>query len=119
MPAYLEIPLPDGEVLLVDVTTQQAGLQPAAGRDVRERLSGALSDSLSKVREFASEVYSSVRSLPDLPDRVALEFGLTLTAKTGIVVAESAAAGHLAVTLEWQRLTPPQASPTAPNTPTH
>ncbi len=118
MPAYLEVPLPDGEVLLVDVSTQQAGLRPAAGRDVRERLSGALSDSLGKVREFAGEVYSSVRSLPELPDRIAVEFGLTLTAKTGIVVAESAAAGHLTVTLEWQRPTLPPASPTAPTTPT-
>jgi Trypsin-co-occurring domain 1 len=115
VPAYLEVPLPDGEVLLVEVNAQEVGLVPAAGRDVRERLAEGLRDGLSRVREFIGEVHSSVRALPEPPDRVAVELGLKLTAKTGVVVAESAAEGHLAVTVEWQR---PTVAPVLPATPT-
>jgi hypothetical protein len=32
-----------------------------------------------------------------------VEFGLKLTAKTGVVIAESATEAHIKVTLEWQR----------------
>jgi len=106
VPSYLEIPLADDEVLLVDITSQEVGLSPAGGREVRERLAGALQESLGRVRMFAGQVLEQLRSTAEPPDKVGVEFGLKLTAKTGVVIAESTSEAHITVTLEWQRSQP-------------
>jgi hypothetical protein len=62
-------------------------------------------------------VFDTVRgSLPQTPDRVGVEFGLKLTAKTGSLVAALAQAGgeaSVVVKLEWSGL-PPSASAPGP-----
>jgi len=103
VPSYLEIPLADGEMLLVDVTSQEAGLAPAGGREMRERLAVTLQEGLGRVRMFAGQVLEQMRASAEPPNRVAVEFGLKLTAKTGVVVAETTSEAHITVTLEWQR----------------
>jgi Trypsin-co-occurring domain 1 len=105
VPTYLAVPVPGGEVL-VEVTSQDGGLAPASVRSVRERLSAGVGEHLVHVRAFATEVLEHFRSAVDSPDRVSVEFGLKLTAKAGVVIAESTGEAHLAVSLEWNRSRP-------------
>ena len=104
MPYYLEIPLTDGDTVLAEITGQVDDVALfGRGKDVLGRLSGSLSEQLKHVRSLASEVLQSWKDSREPPDRVAVEFGLTFSAKTGLVIAEAAGEGHLTVTVEWSR----------------
>ena len=104
MPYYLEVPLTGGDTVLVEITGQVDDVAPfGRGKDVLGRLSGSLSEQLKHVRSLAGEVLQSWKDSREPPDRVAVEFGLTFSAKAGLVIAEAAGEGHLTVTVEWSR----------------
>src|SRR5262245_32758924 len=99
MPYLLEVPLSDGGVLLFDVSGQAEGVAPVGrGKDIVGRLPEGLAQGLSRVRVVAGEVLQHVRQYPESPTTVSVEFGLVLTAKTGLVVAESSGEAHIKVT---------------------
>jgi hypothetical protein len=102
MPYFLEIPLPDGESVLAEITGQVDDVAPfGRGKEVIGRLSGSFADGLHHVRAFAAEVLTCMKESYEPPDRVAVEFGLKFSAKTGVVIAEMVGEGHVAVTVEW------------------
>lgn len=104
MPYFLEVPLSDGEIVLAEVTGQVDDMAPfGRGNEVLGRLSGSFADGLDHVRAFAREVLTHMKDSCEPPDRVAVEFGLKFSAKTGVVIAEMAGEGHVAVTLEWTK----------------
>src|SRR5690348_12407968 len=104
MPYYLEVPLTGGDTVLAEITGQVDDVAPfGRGKDVLGRLSGSLSEQLKHVRSLAGEVLQSWKDSREPPDRVAVEFGLTFSAKAGLVIAEAAGEGHLTVTVEWSR----------------
>lgn len=104
MPYYLELPLSNGDSLLATVTSQVDDLVPA-GRtsDVIGSLPESLAEGLKRIQGFVSDAYESMQSLANIPDVVTVEFGLMLTAKAGIVVAESSAEAHIRIGAEWHR----------------
>lgn len=105
MPYFVEIPLTGGETILAEITGQVEDLAPVGdrGREVLGRLPGTLAEALHHVQSFAGEALSQMRESHHPPDRVAVEFGLTFSAKAGVFIAECAAEGHLTVTAEWSR----------------
>lgn len=104
MAYFLEIPLRDGEMVLAEVTGQVDDVAPfGRGKEVLGRLSGSFADGLDHVRTFAGEVLTCMKESYEPPDRVAVEFGLKFSAKSGVVIAEMAGEGHVAVTVEWFR----------------
>lgn len=107
MPCYLEVPLDDGETVLVEITSQVDDVGPVGvGRDIVGRLE-SLGVGLDRVQSFASEVLGRMRAFPEPPDTVAVEFGLKLSAKTGVVIAESTGEAHLKVAAQWNRAAGP------------
>ncbi|MCO5995020.1 CU044_2847 family protein [Actinoallomurus rhizosphaericola] len=104
MAYLLEVPLDNGETVLAEVTGQLQGVVPAGrARDVVGKLPEAFTEGLDRVQRFAGEVLDRMRNSAEPPDVIAVEFGLKLTAKAGVVVAESTAEAHLKVTAEWHR----------------
>lgn len=104
MPYFVEIPLSGGETILAEITEQVEDLAPVGNRgEVLGQLPGTLFDALDRVQVFAGEALSRMREHHQPPDRVSVEFGLKFSAKMGVFVAESAAEGHLSVTVEWSR----------------
>lgn len=72
---FLEVSLSDGEAILVQVTEQVDGLTPVGrARDVVGQLPEALTAGLDRVQKFAGEVLTRMRSYPQPPDRLAIEF---------------------------------------------
>ncbi|MGH3220909.1 MAG: CU044_2847 family protein [Streptosporangiaceae bacterium] len=111
MPYFLEVPLSGGEIVLAEITGQVDDVALfGRGKDVLGRLSGSLSEQLAHVRSLAGEVLGTWKDSHEPPDRVAVEFGLTFSAKAGLVVAEAAGEGHLTVTVEWSRSADPKQS---------
>ena len=111
MPYFIEVPLSGGEIVLAEITAQVDDVAPfGRGKEVLGRLSGSLSEQLAHVRSLAGEVLGSWKDSHEPPDRVAVEFGLAFTFKSGLVVAEAVGEGHLAVTVEWSRSADPKQS---------
>lgn len=115
MPYFLEVPLANGDTVLAEITRQVDDVEPfGRGTDIVGRLPGSFIDDLDRIQEFSGEVLQRLRGSCEPPDRVAVEFGLTLSAKSGLVIAEVSGEGHLAVTIEWCRSSRPIGSPPAP-----
>jgi hypothetical protein len=97
----VNFPLEDGGTL----TVQAAGADMASGLDlasVEDRLmrSGeTLESALGKVTPGLKAVVTRLQKLS--PDGMSVEFGLSVTAETGVVVAKGSAEVHFTVTLTW------------------
>ncbi|MEU9339190.1 CU044_2847 family protein [Streptomyces sp. NPDC048290] len=73
--------------------------RPDRAADTAETLRQAV----DRVRPAAQDVLDSLRAMPQSPDRVAMEFGVKLSAEAGVVLARAASEGHFKILLEWER----------------
>ncbi|MFI0350915.1 CU044_2847 family protein [Actinomadura sp. 9N407] len=105
MPYFLEVPLRDGDSILVEMSEAESGLAPVGRRskEVIERLPESFTASLARVRSFTTEILNQAGRYPRQPDRIAVEFGLKFSAKAGLVIAESSGEGSLKFIAEWTR----------------
>ncbi|MGH4007771.1 MAG: CU044_2847 family protein [Pseudonocardiaceae bacterium] len=101
----IEVPVDGGGRLLVQVS--EAGLpgelQLASARpgEVVARARQSLEQSLDLIKPAVRAVLDRLVAMS--PDEVRVEFGLTLGAETGVVVAKGTSEMHFAVTLAWKR----------------
>lgn len=101
----VEVQLPGGDVFFAEV-------EVPAGGDARWRPGQrfSLEDVRANVVGIGSWVLETVREvLPLAPEKVGVEFGLKLTAKTGPLVAalaEASGEASVVVKLEWSKLLP-------------
>ncbi|MGC5021409.1 CU044_2847 family protein [Micromonospora sp. DT47] len=97
----VEVALPDGEILYVEIEVPVEGDIAWRGQKV------AWCDLQEQVARVSKWVIESVRAgLPDTPKRVGVEFGLKITGETGTLVGALAKAGaesSIVVRLEWER----------------
>jgi hypothetical protein len=108
MTQVLSYPLADGGVLAVEAASPDvpSGLELASAEDrlkkAEEKLKTTgqtLESAVNGVIPGLEAVTSQLRKLS--PDEVAVEFGLTVTAESGIVVAKGSAEVHFTATLKW------------------
>lgn len=98
----VEVQLPDGNALYAEV-------EVPGGGDARwgSERQFSLEDIRTSVISIGPWIYDTVRrALPDAPDKIGVEFGLKLTAKSGPLVAALAEVGgeaSVVVKLEWAR----------------
>ncbi|MDQ1044387.1 CU044_2847 family protein [Streptomyces sp. V4I2] len=102
--AYVgEMLLDDGQIVLLEV----AGSGPAGVQRVSRgggAVAGAaetLQQALARVRPALGAVVEGARSLPRPPGSVTVEFGITLSAEAGVVVARGSTEAHFTVSMEW------------------
>ena len=109
MAQVVEYPLEDGGVLLIqaaEADAQAGGLGLASPTEERVKKAGeTLESALAQVTPALKTVSGALRELS--PDELTVEFGLTLTAETGVVIAKGSAEVHFTVTLSWAKDTPP------------
>ena len=108
MAYYLEVPLDAENKILVDITTRVEGVVPAGPGEVVERMGQTLERALGRLEPLASSVVRRLSAIPESADRISVEFGVSLTGKAGVVVAETSAQSHFKITLEWEKPTAPQ-----------
>ena len=104
MAQLASFPSDAGPPLIVEVADDDYMLERVARDDrgviqVTEKLEEALGRAMPTLRI----VVRSVQALS--PDAAKIEFGITLTAEAGVVVAKTAVEGHFTVTLSWARPT--------------
>jgi hypothetical protein len=114
MPSYVEMPIDDQTTMLVEVTRQSEGVVSAGvGREVIGRVSETFEEVLGRLARMGTAVSAQMEAAIQPVDRVVVQLGLKVSAKTGFVIAESAGEAQLTISFEWQRSAadepPPQA----------
>jgi NTP-dependent ternary system trypsin peptidase co-occuring protein len=102
MAYYLEVPLDTENTILVDVTARVEGVVPAGAGEVVERMGQTLERALDRLEPLTSSVVRRLSAISESADHISVEFGISLTGKAGVVVAETTAQSHFKITLEWE-----------------
>lgn len=105
MTDIVEYPLESGGVLLVqpasvDANGDELGLASSVAEKAK-RANETLESALDQVTPALKSVAGKLRELT--PDALTVEFGLTLTAETGVIVARGGMEVHFTVTLAWSK----------------
>jgi len=110
MKRLVEFPLEDGTSMLVEVDeTEAEGLTRVSRQDpnVIERAQQTLEKSLDRVKPAAQYIVEKLRSLHDSPDEIEVQFGLSLSAGAGIVLAAGVTGtANYTVKLKWVKEKP-------------
>ena len=108
MKRYIEYPFDEGGVVIVEVDEPSSGLVPAAsGGEVVAKAQEKFDDVLNAVRPVANKLLTKLRDLPAAPDEVAVEFGVNLGFKAGVVIASGSADANFRIALKWTRTQTP------------
>ncbi|MEU7141618.1 CU044_2847 family protein [Nocardia sp. NPDC046473] len=102
MSELIRYALEDGShVLIAAQTAEGVNLTSRAGKTV-DAVATSLAAALSSVRQAAAETVRGFRDAVDGPENIEIEFGVTLSAEAGAIIARTGMEGHLKVTLTWQ-----------------
>jgi hypothetical protein len=100
----IEFPLDDGGMLRVQAADVDvpSGPVPASRGDQLLKAAESLEQSFQHIVPALTTVTNRLRAVS--PDQLSIEFGLILTAETGVVVVKGGAEVHFTVNLAWSRL---------------
>jgi Trypsin-co-occurring domain 1 len=102
----VQFPLADGTFVLVesaDIGGQKPLTRGLAG-DAIQTAKVTFEEAIDRIKPAASVVMDKLRNLADPPDEIEVEFGLTLAAEAGALIAKTSVEGNYTVTLKWSRL---------------
>jgi Trypsin-co-occurring domain 1 len=110
--------LDDGTTIVVevDVPEEEEGVRRAAsGTEQKpERAPQTFEQALSKIRPATEKVIMTLRDLIQQPDEIEMEFGFSLNAEAGVIVASASTKANYKVTLHWNsQVEKKQAEPSA------
>jgi hypothetical protein len=105
MTYLVDVPVDGGGRLLVEASEAEVPgeLELATARpgEIVARARESLEQSLDEIRPAIRSMAERIRAIG--PDEFTVEFGLTLAAEYGLVVAKGAGEVHFTVTLAWHR----------------
>ncbi len=98
-----EMMLDDGRTVLLEAVGAGPGGTHRVGRGgtAVEGAAETLQQALARVRPALGAVVDSALDLARPPSAVTVEFGITLSAEAGVVVARGSTEAHFTVTMEW------------------
>lgn len=102
MSQLVEFPLAGGGTVRVEVEEEGIARAGRAG-EVVATAQQTLQKALDPIRPIAESVLEKLHGLAETPDRISVEFGVKLSAETGVIVARGTAEANFTVQLEWNR----------------
>ncbi|KUM79533.1 hypothetical protein AQI70_09225 [Streptomyces curacoi] len=98
-----EMLLDSGDRVLVQVSGARPGGVDRVGRGDRVVVGAAqtLQQALARTRPALSAVMETARSLTEPPSAVTVEFGISLSAEVGVVIARGTTEANFTVSMEW------------------
>ncbi|MFD7282961.1 CU044_2847 family protein [Streptomyces sp. NPDC059862] len=97
---------PRGMTVMVQVQIEEVSdalVEAAWPGRVVARATRSLNDMLAGIRPVAENSISTFRDMPDGPDEIGVEFGLSLSADADLVISRTTGQANLMVTLTWRR----------------
>jgi hypothetical protein len=104
MKQLVEYELEDGSTLLVEVDLPEAGIERTGRGDQIVKAKERFADAIEQIKPVAHTVLAKLRDLS--ADEIGVEFGIKLSAKTGVILASADAEANFTVTLTWKREDP-------------
>ena len=106
MKRFVEFPLEDGGTIVVEVNEPEGerGSRRAArgSEEEPERAPQTFEHALSKIRPATEKVITTLRGLIQKPDEIEMEFGFSLSAGAGVIIASASTQANYRVTLRWK-----------------
>ncbi|WP_051450301.1 CU044_2847 family protein [Actinospica robiniae] len=99
----VEVPLSQGRAFLVEGDVEAGVVRAGRGRDAIAAGAESFQESLAKVGQIAEMIVQRFAAATRGPDRIRAEFGIKLSAETGMVVVKGTADAHFVLELEWTR----------------
>ena len=106
MKRFIEFPLEDGSTIVVEVNEsegERVTRRAARGTEEEpEKAPQTFEQALSKIRPAIEKVIAMLRGLIQKPDEVEMEFGFSLSAEAGVIIASASTQANYRVTLRWK-----------------
>ncbi|MGI5499872.1 CU044_2847 family protein [Lentzea sp. CA-135723] len=101
MAQLVSVPLENGGALLIEAAGGLGSVPVSGAGKVVVQASDTVRKAMGGIRAAADEVLTELRSTEEPPSKVAVRFGVKVTADAEFVVAASAAEANFSVTIEW------------------
>lgn len=107
MKHLVEFDLEDGSTIWIEVDEPEGvGGAIRASRgigspEIPEKSPQTFEQALSKIRPATDKVISTLRDLVQKPDEIEMQFGFSLSAAAGVVIASASTQANYTVTLRW------------------
>jgi hypothetical protein len=107
MTDYTWFRLPSGAVVRVQsslhpppLLADEAGVEQASG--LQDKARDTWEEGVDLVRELAQGIVAKLREATAAAEEVAVEFGVNISGKTGVILVEGSVAANLKVTIKWK-----------------
>jgi hypothetical protein len=100
--AYTTFILASGAEVSVEsrrASVRSAGVVEASGAS--DKIAGAWSDGMELVAEFAEQAVKQLKKATASAKEVSVEFGISISGKTGIILVEGTTEANLKVVVKW------------------
>jgi DNA-directed RNA polymerase specialized sigma24 family protein len=104
MKHFIEFKMEDGNTIIFEVDEPETGGTTRASRrpgEIAEEAKETFEQALSKIRPATEKVITTLRGLAHKPDEIEMEFGFSLNAVVGVVIASASTDANYKVTLRW------------------
>ena len=105
MKHFVEFKMEDGGTIIVEVDEPETGGTTRAARrpgEIVEEAKETFEQALSKIRPATEKVITTLRGLAHKPDEIEMEFGFSLNAAVGVVIASASTEANYKVILRWK-----------------
>lgn len=105
MKNYIEYKLDNGDVITiasVEVPPKD-GITDVSRDKVTAQAAESFENALQKVKSVASTLSTTLRDLASPPDEYGVEFGVTFSAESGIIIASGSIEANFQINLSWKK----------------
>ena len=106
MKHFVEFKMEDGSAIIFEVDEPETGGTTRASRrpgEIAEEAKETFEQALSKIRPATEKVITTLSGLAHKPDEIEMEFGFSLNAIAGVVIASASTEANYKVTLRWKK----------------
>ena len=105
MKRFVKFMMEDGSTIIIEVDEPETGGTTRVSRrpgEIAEEATETFEQALSKIRPATEKVITTLRGLAHKPNEIEMEFGFSLNAAVGVVIASASTQANYKVTLKWK-----------------
>src|SRR5450755_3492694 len=105
MKRLIQFKMEDSGSIIVEVDEPETGGTTRASRrpgEIAEEAKETFEQALSKIRPATEKVITTLRGLAHKPDEIEMEFGFSLSAEAGVIIASASTQANYKVVLRWK-----------------